>query len=558
MGCFAILPNSESEKTSFLKQTILKRGFPEIKEIKSLEHTVFYAPKMSGISQFHSDSIGISLITIGTLWYKNQSLERISDQLLVDYSQHNLNHSDLSGTFTLLFIQQDKIEIYHDMYSVNRFYIDQKTGIISSSWLSLALLQERREFDKEAILENLLMGFNLGTKTWLKNIQRIKHQEQLPASICYHRNITGFPKRTFRNRKEAITLAASIFSYSINQKLKSKNKVIMGLSSGYDSRLVCASLQEENIEKIRFFTFHKPGDRDPEIAHQIVKVLNKDLRIEKTESLPDEDKLKDIYQSAFEFFDGQCADMMQYSKEDYTKAFRDKMFSKDELHLSGVGGEMYRNHQNDHRFSINYNHWVNHYFNGGRLTENDDYYKSVIKTIEKEVKSSLKIEGSKISYQQRRRFYAEIFLSDWYGLRNSVENQYMNYYSAFTDTALINFSKDINKFLGVDGRFEAEMITKLSPELARLSSEYGHTFDQYPIKTQFLSLLKTFSKTPILGKFRHLSRQKNTLPKLNPFEKDLVESFKANIQLPEAELQRYLKTQKSQFLAACYILKTLA
>lgn len=560
MAGFAITPLSKESEIKNLKEGFYKRRFTVLKEVRTTAHHVMYAPKFNGKDSFYQDTEGNFLFYCGTMWFNNKQIEGLEETIIADFRNKKLNLHSLSGTFTLVIGNQDVIQIIHDTYAVNRFYIDTQNRIISSSWLSLAWNRSvnNREINLDALKEHFLLGFNLGVKTWIKGIERVTNQKPLDKNIRYQRATPEYSKLPeMKNRHKAVDFSISVLHQKINDKLKSFNSSVLGLSSGYDSRLVTSAINKNNRNKLDFFTFHKPGDKDPEIAKKIANNFQKQLRIERTNI--DEKDLEIIFNNSFLFFDGQCATLMQYSKEDYTLEFRQKIFKKQELHLSGVGGEIFRNYANDHNFSLGFKFWINHYFNGGRIKTNiqENFYKDTIKEIHKKVESVLKIKSNRISYKDRRLFYSQIWLSDWYGLRNTIENQYMNYYSPFTEPEIINLSSSITKYIGLEGQFEAEMIRKLSPVLASFNSEYGHDFIKIPFSILFKCWIAGIVKTPFFSSIRRIKSKKRSSILLTDFEKSIINHLTEVIDIPQSELNRLLETKREQILATAYILYKL-
>ncbi len=565
MGGFSIIRNDFRNMVSSIEEGFNKRGFYNIKHIEYNSFTVLYVPKLSGKEQFIIDDDGSCMFIIGSLWYHLKPSDQTMNKLIRDLREGKLDTERLSGTFTLIYVSKinEQVDIYHDYYAVNRFYIDQNTNIVSSSWLTLMWLipSNNRELDKHAILENLVMGFNLGSKTWLNCIKRVKYQRQLPGYIKYHRNGQGgnceYDLLKGSNFKYSTQKSAELVKRTLNCKLNGFEEVKLGLSSGYDSRLVTSAINKENLKKLSFFTFNKPGDADLEIAQLIAGFLEKNIKIKTTLNSSELEVQENTYKRAFNFFDGQIGTMLQYSKEDYTKSYRDWLFSKYELHLSGVGGEIYRNYNYDNCQTFNYRFWINHYFNGGKLNFWLPDSKEHIDMIATEIKSSIGSEDDGISFYQRKRFYAEVFLSDWHGIRNSAENQYTNYYSPFTNPEIIKDSFATIRFQGSGGRYEAAMIKSLSHELASFSSEYGHNMMSIPLYIRLDNKIRGLVKTQTFGFVRNLKSSKAKSNELNIFELQQLNVIKELFNFTDQEIDWLVTLKKEPVLSLGYILNNI-
>ena len=562
MGGFSIINNDFRNLVSSIDEGFKRRGFSNIKLIEYNSFTVLYVPKLSGKEQFIIDDDGSCMFIVGSLWYHLKPSGQMMNKLVKDLREGKLDTERLSGTFTLVYVSKinERVNIYHDYYAVNRFYIDQNTKIVSSSWLTLMWLipSYKRQLDKHATLENLVIGFNLGIKTWLNSIKRVKYKRQLPGYIKYHRNGQD-------SRSEYYSLKGNNFKYStqksaelvkriINCKLDGFEDVILGLSSGYDSRLVTSALNKENLKKLLLYTYDKTGDADLEIAQLIAGFLDKKIKIKTTFNSSEIEVQENIYKRAFCFFDGQMGSMLQYSKEDYAKSYRDWLFGKYELHLSGVGGELYRNYNYDNCQTLNYRFWINHYFNGGKLNYWLPDSMEHIDMIATEIKGSIGSDDDGISFYQRKRFYGEVFLSDWHGIRNSVENQYTNYYSPFTDPEIIEDSFRTIKYQGSGGRYEAAMINFLSHELASFPSEYGHNMMLIPLYIRLDNIIRGLVKTQTFGFIRNLKSAKIKSNKLNIFESQQLNVIKELFNFTDQEIDWLVALKREHVLSLGYIL----
>lgn len=560
MGAFAITPKTLAEESlRTLLNGFSKRGFSKNEVFTFNDFNLVYFSKLNDVSQIIAGKGGSVVVAAGTLWYKNLTFSDSKRELLDDLETDNFDPDNLSGTYCLLYVnsRMQLIHLYHDAQGVYRFYHDTSSGIISSSWLSLVWLKERlsRNINVNAVLENLILGFNLGNKTWVTNIDRVQAAKNLQRYVKYYRTRHQFdtPDGT-EDFKVEVKESAEILCNVLNSKLSATTPLILGLSSGYDSRLVTSVLSRQNYDRLRFFTFYKPGDKDLEIAKKIAGFCRKELKIIETKREISPEAQQDVFEKAFHFFDGQCAVMMQYSKLDYTRKFRSQILTEGDLHLSGVGGELFRNYTHDHSFNIPWKFWINQYFNGGYLPEWLEKNDAVLDKIIEELKVQLNTEAELISFKNRKRFYGEVFLSDWHGVRNTIENQYSNYYSPFTDPSIINQGIKTRVHHGSGGQFEASMIAYLSPDLAMFESEYGHNFLSIPYSSKLKNNLGAWSKIPGISVFRRFTGKPKRSLVLSAFEESLVDNVKSVLREREIDVDMLLKFKKEQVLVAGYVL----
>lgn len=512
MSAFFIVPEKQEALTEGMKRVFEERGFHAPVQVPYSQGNAYVYPRLNGTSNHYKAPSGDWLLATGTLFYKNRVFPECGEDLLDALKQQPDLTRHLSGTFCLVWINTaGEVALYHDSHGVHRFYIEQESGIISSSFLSLVKLRERAVsgIDKQAVFENLLLGFNLGIKTWVTGIERVRHAEQFSGKeITYKRSSVSVDASAPPNRDLAVAESAQALQDTLAQKTESVSEtILLGLSSGFDSRLTLAAFPPEKLEQIHFFTFHKPGDRDPVIASEIARISNKPLRKIETAPVASEAEREEVFRRAFLFFDGQCAVMMRYSKPDYTREFRDQLFDAGEWHISGVGGELFRNQNYDHRLSLNLRFWLDQYYSGGFLRDwlRDE---NLLHPTIQEIRKRLGLEKNTLDFLDRKRFYANVFLSDWHGVRNTIENQYAVYYSPFTDPVVIEQSLATAHYQGKAGEYEAAMIRTLSGELANINSEYGHTMMHIPAKVKWRATLRAWAKTPMFAFGRRLMKRK--------------------------------------------------
>jgi len=561
MGGFAILPKNCSYKKSIFN-SFEKREFNTPIQFKNLNFDILYYPKFNGVKQYVTDKDENVLFVYGSLWYNDIAFENSKDILLDKIITNTLNEELLTGTFTLVFFneQKDGIKILHDANAVNRFYFDGTSKIISSSWLSLVWLEKRtkEQINYNAIAENLILGFNIGKKTFINSIERIKLNDNLPKNIEYTR-LRCLIEKSIKTRDLSKSIRTSIkkLQNTLNPKLKSYNKISLGISGGHDSRLLLGTIDKNILgNKLSFFTFYKPKDKDLEIAKIIAHELKKKIEIIKTNEIDTQNDLENIYYRAFLFFDGQCGTLLQYSKNDYTKKFRDKLLDKTDLHLSGVGGEIFRNYNHQPRIPLSWEFWIDQFLFGGNLKSCLNK-KEVIENIKKEIRIDLGVNSEKINFEDRKKFYGNIFLSDWHGIRNSIENQYANYYSPFTDINLINYSYQTIRFHGSGGEYESEMINKASPELAKIKSGYGYNFSHIPLKFKIINKIRCLVKLPSFASIRKIKTVNKKDVDLSQFEYGVFHDFKKNFNDKDINFDLLLNKKKDHMLMVSYALNTL-
>ncbi len=531
MAAFALLPSSlyDAVHDQKLKAVFEEKGFrrPEVHVMGNF--SLLWYPSIGGSSaQVWNDQQGNVIAVTGTCYFRGKLLSRDIPALFESIRSSHMRDEEFQGTFCLLVYQAatDRILCLHDAAAIFRFYTDTRTGAISSSFLALARIADHLNLNQDVLGFNLVFGFNPGVHTWINGIERVLHGRQLPEKMDYRRLEVAETISEFHNKQEALQASADLLVTKMKVAINHDRRSFLGLSSGYDSRLMAALLSHTTVHDLSFFTFHKPGASDPVIAQKIAQSMGIELIKKATGRPNDYDAQEEVFRKAFNFFDGQAVTMMQYSKPDYTAPFRMDVMGADAVHFSGVGGELFRNYNYDHGFSSGIRQWMNTYLLAGADISYfipGDQAAAVNTLFTNYIQSELEC-SSTIRLADRKKFYGDLFLRDWHSVRNSAENQFCHYYTPFSDREVIAMSYATRPYQGRGGNFEADLIRILSPTLAKISSGYGYAFDAYPGKAKVLDALRCMVKMPALASWNKPA-ETGAASRLTEFEKEQLTVF---------------------------------
>jgi hypothetical protein len=114
-----------------------------------------------------------------------------------------------------------------------------------------------------------------------------------------------------------------------------------------------------------------------------------------------------------------------------------------------------------------------------------------------------------------KKYFNEVYNLSNRTLRTNIENTLIYHLSPFTDSFLSKFAYRAVPFLGKSYRFQGEMINRINPDLANITSRYGYTFSDIPLfKEDLLTIVKEsipYKYTPIINKIKsYLKTNKNT------------------------------------------------
>ena len=196
------------------------------------------------------------------------------------------------GDFILIVLDKSTNDLFLLNDALGRlplYYYEDQTDIILSrefQFVSKVIGDKANKFDKMAIAQYLLLGFVLGKRTFLSNVQRIE-----PASLVKINkgkiNLDKLFSFNFENKshhdddlnKCAKNLVSLFFKACVNRG-SSNNKNIVSLSGGFDSRSIVACFHKNKIPCLAV-THAVPGwnsvigsSSEEKIAEQITSKLN--------------------------------------------------------------------------------------------------------------------------------------------------------------------------------------------------------------------------------------------------------------------------------------------
>ncbi len=221
-------------------------------------------------------STNISQFPEFILWaYKNNQLKNFLNKM--DGCFHGVLYD--KGT--------KRIILFSDRYGMNPLYYYCKNGEFAFSPVIdyfLKLESIDKEVDEQSFGCFLKFGHLLGNNTWLKNVKSIK-----PATILTfdttNKNMVQEYYWTFAEVKksdlsldEAVDRVYNLFKNAIKKQVNINLKPCIGLSAGYDSRLILAAMREVIPEyKPYTYTFGVKNCRDIHTAKKVAKIAGVEL-----------------------------------------------------------------------------------------------------------------------------------------------------------------------------------------------------------------------------------------------------------------------------------------
>ena len=424
-------------------------------------------------------------------------------------------------------VSSGSLKITTDSGRLYAVFGDREVGILSSS-LRVVLTETGRKYriNREALCEQLVTGAVAGSETVFEGIERL---DGSVISFSHGTRVTmktadaeaDEPPPTFRSASACIDYQLEVLRTHILEIADSTSNcaISMGLSGGYDSRLMLLLALDAGIPLLPF-TFTSPNHRkESGIAEELAKRAGLDLRqipLRSTAEL-DDVSLETNIDDAIPYFDGRTNETMGTFGDVHTARTQRECVGDAVLNLNGLGGELYRNRERLPPYSFSFKDWLWQYVIGpkgrgaflsarGRVTFED---RLASKYGELLGMGTLR----RLDRRSARRWYRNVWLPCFAGPRLSAENRVSRSLMPFGDGRVSAAALAATPYIGAHGEFEAALIRRLDEKIAALPSSYGPGFSRGPLKRRLLEL--AMALVPLqarLARLRVLARLRRTGP----------------------------------------------
>lgn len=502
MGAFILFEKNKKSELDIksVRSVFSNKGFSE-PNVFSLggSELWLYKKQLVEATNYYADGEN-SIYVIGTIVYKGLGYRKTIMQLLSDYIHDAVEYSRLIGSYCVIFYVSGKISILNDALNVCELFTDEKERFISSSFLAAVNSVGKLTIDRNASVEKLLTGYIVGENTLFNEVKRLIPSVYDGAWNLHKWDPLAVPEADTDRKKSIEDRTEAVKGYLKNiEKLAEEYKPELGLSGGYDSRLIFAAAQNTWPFKLDIHTHSTEGVNIHSVEKEIVKSIAKEtgtkLNIVPTHNLDyyPGDEIESILKDGYYYFDGRCAYNMGAFSPTYTRKYKVDTVSDHGLTLNGLGGEVYRNYYMNIKPFVSTKQWMKAkvYPDGVDYVVDKAVFDAIHAYICRKMDKLLSFRWGKwISAFQIRRYYSEMRMPDCNGLNCNANNQVEFYLTPFIEKSTIENAYKARKY-SKTGELQAEMITKLSPQIASFNSHYGFPFDQKePVKYRIYSFIR--------------------------------------------------------------------
>lgn len=243
----------------------------------------------------------------------------------------------VNGAYNGVILEENSIYLFNDFMALYPLYYSVRSGTLLFS-TSLQLLSGilKPDWDEEAIIEFLQLGYNFTYKTILKDIFCLP-----PASLLRYKNnnftienYASFPanREVMASRQEVTEEIHSRFKKSIRRLYSARLRYSLSLTGGMDSRLIFL----EWPDKLKLLT-ETAGENTSDYikAKELVEKLG-NATLHELEDLKDDSYFEGI-QKYYDLCDNPTKLLADYNY--YHLLWKQNRGA--DIHLSGAGGELF-------------------------------------------------------------------------------------------------------------------------------------------------------------------------------------------------------------------------
>ncbi len=437
-----------------------------------------------------------ALFATGTFAYKGLGLHKSLEAVLSDYRAGRLERDRLVGAYCFLFCRQEGIEFLTDPLGLFHVFTNAGNTVFSSSFAAVLKAGPRKyALNMPAVTENLLSGYMVGPETSVKGVyladaryrRTFKHGEiafvPQPADSRHDDpRRTGSFNACVDEQLAELDRHFSLFKGVVDEA----GGVDIGLSGGYDSRVLLLMAKRHFGKVYAHSHFHRAVTADETCAEKISSAVGVPLyrcAEAKQPAEMDVEEFERNLENTAAYNDGRVIHDYSWLVFFRTRWYREAVLRDLRFGMNGLGGELYRNHDNHCLPRVGAREWVKARVFGAltAAAAKPQALEATLDYLLDKAGATLGSDlGSRMTQQETRRYFGELFSVYGAAVRTNIDSQLAFSLSPFLDYGPRLASYRALPYLGLDGRFEAAMISRMSPQLAAITSNYGYPFDRRP------------------------------------------------------------------------------
>jgi hypothetical protein len=415
--------------------------------------------------------------------------------------------SEADGHFALILRHGGRTQLLRDRVGALEVFFDDTLGVISTSFLALARTLQRTCVNPQEVYEYVFNGVSLGNTTPVAGIRRLGFGERIavnPVPLIERTERLLLPALRVDGAEAAADgILQSLLVHTAMLGCVFDGRIKLALSGGYDSRFLLALFRHNGISP-DLFVYGAADSADVLIARQIAEAEGLVLRHVDASVLPivTPDDVAGLVAAKFHREDGLPWSGVFDSAVDLLQ--RADRHASGYLHVSGGGGEVFRNYFNllDRSISLRQFVWL-FYSQYDPACARDFDPTAYEDAICNKISALLGTDGQRLDRRAVECLYPYLRCRSWFGRENSVNNRFGYSVLPFFERRIVDMALAVPVRHKYFGNFEARMIRTVDPTLASYLSNYGHNFlTDAPILKQ-LAAATTYARPLALRRYTH-------------------------------------------------------
>ena len=404
--------------------------------------------------------------------------------------------SEAGGHFALILRRGTSTVLLRDSTGAFEVFFDDRLGVISTSFLALARTLRQVQMNPQEIYEYVFNGVSLGNETPVAGIHRLGFGERIvldsvPFVEQTERPLSP-PISTDNAEAGAHNIVETLLDHTAMMARVFNGRIKLALSGGYDSRFLLALFRRNNVSP-ELFVYGASNSPDVLMAQQIAAAEGLSVRHIDKSVLPavSPEDMPRLIAARFHREDGLPSGGVFDSDADLIQ--RADRHASGYLHVSGGGGEVFRNFFNlfDHSITPRQFVWLFYSQYDPVICVGNFDPRAYEDMICSKISALLGTEKQRLDRREVESLYPHFRCRSWFGRENSVNSRFGYSALPFYERRIANMALAVPIRQKHFGDFEARMIRATDPVLAAYPSNYGHSFiADAPLRARLMAIAR--------------------------------------------------------------------
>lgn len=427
---------------------------------------------------------------VGTVQWRGLTGAALLERLLeLGTPPAELPLDEFAGSFAMLLGLGSDVWLFNDALGIQKLYETDDRALISTSLMMCRATLSRPGVNRLRAQEYILLGANHGDATPIDGVRiadpTLARELVTQRALEIHSTDRLRSPCRYASRAQAVQgLCEETVSIFGDYVKAFGSDIGMALSGGFDSRLLLAALDRLGVAPA-LYVYGAPQDDDVRVAQVVAAGLGMPIEsIDKRALDANAPPLSLVaLQEKLAFFDGLPADgAFDFGSDRRTRL---EQVSGGRLNLNGGGGEILRDffYLRDRPYDASelvgafYSNWRAQVFPSAqeRLAFLEAMRAGILRSL-----GFADGHDQPLSRSDVELVYSVFRLRYWMGRNNTIAARYGAFLTPFADARLARLTAALPLAWKEFGRLEAEIITALSPRVARGPSGYGFDFSTGP------------------------------------------------------------------------------